>query len=30
MIGGCIGTSNVLAGQMFDVPVKGRTPTAGS
>ncbi len=23
MIGGCIGTSNVLAGQMFDVPVKG-------
>ncbi|MEG2257941.1 MAG: nicotinate phosphoribosyltransferase [Lachnospiraceae bacterium] len=23
MIGGCIGTSNVLAGQMFQVPVKG-------
>ena len=23
MIGGCIGTSNVLAGQAFDVPVKG-------
>ncbi len=23
MIGGCIGTSNVLAGQYFDVPVKG-------
>lgn len=23
MIGGCIGTSNVLAGRMFDVPVKG-------
>ena len=23
MIGGCVGTSNVLAGQMFDVPVKG-------
>ena len=23
MIGGCIGTSNVLAGQMFDIPVKG-------
>ena len=23
MIGGCIGTSNVLAGQLFDVPVKG-------
>ena len=23
MIGGCIGTSNVLAGQMFDVPVMG-------
>ncbi len=23
MIGGCIGTSNVLAGQIFDVPVKG-------
>ncbi len=23
MIGGCIGTSNVLAGKMFDVPVKG-------
>lgn len=23
MIGGCIGTSNVLAGQMFHVPVKG-------
>ena len=23
MIGGCIGTSNVLAGQMVDVPVKG-------
>ena len=23
MIGGCIGTSNVLAGQMFNVPVKG-------
>lgn len=23
MIGGCIGTSNVLCGQMFDVPVKG-------
>ena len=23
MIGGCIGTSNVLTGQMFDVPVKG-------
>ena len=23
MIGGCIGTSNVLTGQMFEVPVKG-------
>ena len=23
MIGGCIGTSNVLCGKMFDVPVKG-------
>lgn len=23
MIGGCVGTSNVLAGQVFDVPVKG-------
>ena len=23
MIGGCVGTSNVLAGQMFDVPVMG-------
>lgn len=23
MIGGCIGTSNVLAGQLFDVPIKG-------
>lgn len=23
MIGGCTGTSNVLAGQLFDVPVKG-------
>ena len=23
MIGGCIGTSNVLTGQMFDVPVNG-------
>lgn len=23
MIGGCIGTSNVLAGQLFDIPVKG-------
>lgn len=23
MIGGCVGTSNVLTGQMFDVPVKG-------
>lgn len=23
MIGGCVGTSNVLAGQMFHVPVKG-------
>lgn len=23
IIGGCIGTSNVLAGQLFDVPVKG-------
>lgn len=23
MIGGCIGTSNVLTGKMFDVPVKG-------
>ena len=23
MIGGCIGTSNVLAGQLFDVPVSG-------
>ena len=23
VIGGCIGTSNVLCGQMFDVPVKG-------
>ena len=23
MIGGCVGTSNVLAGKMFDIPVKG-------
>jgi nicotinate phosphoribosyltransferase len=23
MIGGCVGTSNVMTGQMFDVPVKG-------
>lgn len=23
MIGGCVGTSNVLAGRLFDVPVKG-------
>lgn len=23
VIGGCVGTSNVLAGQMFDMPVKG-------
>ena len=23
MIGGCVGTSNVLAGELFDVPVKG-------
>lgn len=23
MIGGCVGTSNVLAGQKFDVPIKG-------
>lgn len=23
MIGGCVGTSNVLAGKMFDVPVRG-------
>ena len=23
VIGGCIGTSNVLCGQLFDVPVKG-------
>ena len=23
MIGGCVGTSNVLTGKMFDVPVKG-------
>ena len=23
VIGGCTGTSNVLAGQLFDVPVKG-------
>ena len=23
MIGGCVGTSNVLTGQLFDVPVKG-------
>ena len=23
MIGGCVGTSNVLAGQLFDVPVQG-------
>lgn len=23
MIGGCVGTSNVLAGQLFDVPVSG-------
>ncbi len=23
VIGGCVGTSNVLAGQMFDIPVKG-------
>ena len=23
MIGGCVGTSNVLAGQMFDVPIMG-------
>jgi nicotinate phosphoribosyltransferase len=30
VIGGCIGTSNVLTGQMFNVPVKGRTRTAGS
>ena len=23
MIGGCVGTSNVLAGEMFDVPIMG-------
>ena len=23
MIGGCVGTSNVLAGKMFDVPIMG-------
>lgn len=23
MIGGCVGTSNVLAGQMFDIPISG-------
>jgi nicotinate phosphoribosyltransferase len=23
VIGGCVGTSNVLAGQMFDIPIKG-------
>ena len=23
VIGGCVGTSNVLAGEMFDVPVMG-------
>ncbi len=23
VIAGCVGTSNVLAGQMFDIPVKG-------
>ena len=23
MIGGCVGTSNVLAGQLFDIPIKG-------
>ena len=30
MIAGCIGTSNVLCGKMFDVPVKGTQATAGS
>lgn len=25
VIAGCVGTSNVLAGQMFDIPVKGHT-----
>ena len=25
VIGGCAGTSNVLTGQMFDVPVHGNT-----
>ena len=29
MIAGCIGTSNVLCGKMFDVPVKEPMPTAG-
>lgn len=27
MIGGCVGTSNVLAGKMFDVPVLRNTCT---
>lgn len=30
MIGGCIGTSNVLTGQMFDVRSREPTHTAGS
>ena len=29
VIGGCGSTSNVLAGQLFDIPVAGRMPTAG-
>ena len=28
-IGGCAATSNVLAGRLLGIPVRGRTPTAG-